>query len=140
MTPGEEDIMRIYKDGIYHLPDMIEKPGGLHIKGSSIRDGGSCSLQSALHHPVVEAYSDLELEELLRDKPKPGTPPVSSPAARITTEAANESAEDVEAYVDQLQVIAKRLLPRIFKFQDFPSLPHRPTVTPFNPLSMIFVF
>ena len=25
MTPGEEEIMRIYKDGIYRPPDMIEK-------------------------------------------------------------------------------------------------------------------
>ena len=69
---------------------------------------------------VVEAYSILELEEHLRETPKPGTPPVPSPdpdrpltpgAARITTEAVNRSAEDIEAYVDQLQVIVERLLP-----------------------------
>ena len=59
---------------------MIERPGGLQIKGSCIRDGGSCSLQAAPHHPVLEAdYSDLELEELLRDTPEPGTHPGSSP-------------------------------------------------------------
>ena len=84
---------------------MIEKPGGLHIKGSSIRVGGSCSLQTASNHFFVEAYSDLELEELLSDTPKPGTPPVPSPgpestltpgAARITTEVVNGSAEDME--------------------------------------------
>ena len=34
---------------------MIEKPGGLQIKGSGIRNGRSCSLQTALHHPIVEA-------------------------------------------------------------------------------------
>jgi len=52
-------VMRIYEDGIYHPPDMIEKPGGLQIKGSGIRDGRSCSLQAALHHPAVEAaYGD----------------------------------------------------------------------------------
>ena len=34
MTPGEEEIMRIYEDGIYRPSDMIEKPGGLKIKVS----------------------------------------------------------------------------------------------------------
>ena len=34
---------------------MIKKPGGLQIKGSSIRDGRSCSLQTALYHPILEA-------------------------------------------------------------------------------------
>ena len=66
---GEEEIMRIYGDGIYCPLDMIEKPGGLHIEGYRIRDGGSCSLQAAPHHHIVEAYSDLELDELLRDTP-----------------------------------------------------------------------
>ena len=33
MTPGEEEIMRIYKDKIYGPPDMTEKPGGLYIEG-----------------------------------------------------------------------------------------------------------
>ena len=55
MTPGEEETMRIYEDGIYRPPDMIEKPRGLQIKRSSIRDGRSCLLQTALHYPVVEA-------------------------------------------------------------------------------------
>ena len=54
MTPGEAEIMRIYEDGIYRPPDMIEKQGGLQIKGSGIRDGRICSLQTALHHPVVD--------------------------------------------------------------------------------------
>ena len=55
MTPSKKEIMRIYLDGIYSPPDMNEKPGGLQIKGSGIRDGRSCSLQTALHPPVVEA-------------------------------------------------------------------------------------
>ena len=59
MTPGEEEIMRVYEKKIYRPPDMIEKPGGLHIKGSSIRD-----------------------KELLRDTPIPGTPTVPSQAQR----------------------------------------------------------
>ena len=73
MTLGEEEIMRIYKDGSYYPLDMIEKPGGLHLEGSSIRDGRSYSLQATPHYPFVEAYSDSELEELLRDTPEPGT-------------------------------------------------------------------
>ena len=31
MTPGEEETLRIYENGISCLPDMIEKPGGLWI-------------------------------------------------------------------------------------------------------------
>jgi len=54
-------------DGIYCPPDMTEKPGGLQIKRSDIRPGRSCSLQTALHQPVVEAAdSDSEFEELTR--------------------------------------------------------------------------
>ena len=34
---------------------MIEKPGGLQMKGSGKRNGRSCSLQTALHHTIVEA-------------------------------------------------------------------------------------
>lgn len=78
-------------------------------------------MQTAFHHSVVKAAdSDSKLEELLRDTPEPGTPLVPPPdlespltpgAARITLEAANESAEDMEAVVDQLQVIVERLLP-----------------------------
>ena len=55
MTPGEEEISRIYEDEIYRPPDMIEKP-------------------------VVETSqnnSDSELEELLRDTPEPGTPSIA---------------------------------------------------------------
>ena len=49
--PGKEEIMRIYedriymgmdKDRIYRPPDMIEKPGGLQIKGSGMRDRRRC--------------------------------------------------------------------------------------------------
>ena len=79
IMPGKEEIMRIYEDRIYRPPDMTEKPGGLQIKGSGIRLGRSCTLQTALHQQVVEAAdSDSKLEELLRDTPEPGTPPVTS--------------------------------------------------------------
>ena len=79
MAQGEEEIMRIYEDKIYGPPDMSKKPGGLHIEGHIIRDGRSCSLQAAAHHPVMEAYSDLELEGLLRDTPEPRYTPVPTP-------------------------------------------------------------
>ena len=60
------------------------------------------------------------MEELLTDNPEPGTPPVCSPTpespltsgeARINPVAANESAEDMEAVVDQLHAIVEGLLP-----------------------------
>ena len=54
------------------------------------------------------------MEELLRDTLEPGTPqfysptlesPLTSGAARINPEASKDSAEDMEAVVDQLQAI-----------------------------------
>ena len=32
MTPGEEEIMRIYEDKVFWPPDMIERPGGVQIQ------------------------------------------------------------------------------------------------------------
>ena len=121
MTPGEEEILMIYKDGIYCPPDMIEKPGGFWIKGSSMKPGESCSLQTAPQQPVVEASdSDLELEELLRDTTEPSTPPDQSPtpespltpgAARITEGASYGTTEDMEAVVDELQAFVEEQFP-----------------------------
>ena len=80
MTPGKEEIMRIYADGIYCSPGMIEKSGGLWITSSSMKPGESCSRQAALQPPIVAASDlDSKLEELLRDTPEPSTPPVQSP-------------------------------------------------------------
>ena len=117
MTPGEEEIMRIYEDGIYLPPDMIEKPGGLQIK----RLGRSCSVQTA-HDQLVVGKTDPDslLEELLRDSPEPDTPPVRSPttespltprAARVNPGAVEEPAISLDAVVDQLQTVVERLLP-----------------------------
>jgi hypothetical protein len=41
MTPGEEEILKIYEDGISRPPDMTEKPRGLQKKESGIRPGSS---------------------------------------------------------------------------------------------------
>jgi hypothetical protein len=117
MTPGEEEIMRIYEDGIYLPPDMIKKPGGLQIK----RLGRSCSVQTA-HDQLVVGKTDPDslLEELLRDSPEPDTPPVRSPttespltprAARVNPGAVEEPAISLDAVVDQLQTVVERLLP-----------------------------
>ena len=80
MTPGEEEIMKIYTEGIYCSPDMIEKSGGFWITSSSVKPEESCSRQAALQPPIAAASdSDLELEKLLRDTPELSTPPVQSP-------------------------------------------------------------
>ena len=72
--------MRIYEEEIYCPSDMTEKPGGLQIKGFSVKPRRSCSLQTALHQSVVEtADSDSELGGLLRESPEPCTPPIRSP-------------------------------------------------------------
>ena len=121
MTPGEEEIMRIYENRIYCPPDMIVKSGGFWIISSSMKPGQSCLLQTAPKQPVVEAsHSDLELEELLRDTTEPSTPPDQSPtpespltpgAARITEGASYGTTEDMEAVVDELQVLVEERLP-----------------------------
>jgi hypothetical protein len=64
MTPGEEEIMRIYEDGIYRAPDLIERTGGFWITGRI-----SPLLESAVFAPVDMIDSDPELDELLRDSP-----------------------------------------------------------------------
>jgi len=38
MTPGEE-IMRIYEDGVYRPPDIIERTGGFQIRRFFVRPG-----------------------------------------------------------------------------------------------------
>ena len=55
MTPGEEEIMRIYEGGIYRLPDIIEKPWGLQLKDLVSKMEEAALLQTALHQPFVKA-------------------------------------------------------------------------------------
>ena len=57
MTPGEEEISRIYEDEIYHPPDMIEKPGDLWIARSNVRPGENYSLQTAPSNQLWKRYS-----------------------------------------------------------------------------------
>ena len=64
MTPGEEEIMRIYEDGIYRASDLVERTGGLWITGRI-----SPLLEPAVFTPVDMIDSDTELDELLRDSP-----------------------------------------------------------------------
>ena len=64
MTPGEEEIMRIYEDGIYRTSDLTERTGGLWITGRI-----SPLLEPTLFTPVETIDSDPELDELLRDSP-----------------------------------------------------------------------
>ena len=39
MTPGEEEILRIYEDGVYRPPDMFEIPGGFQLQRFCGRPG-----------------------------------------------------------------------------------------------------
>ena len=57
MTPGEEEISRIYEDEIYHPPDMIEKPVDLWIARFNMRPGENCSLQTAPSNQLWKRYS-----------------------------------------------------------------------------------
>ena len=94
MTLGEEEVMRIYEDGIYRPPDMTEKPRGVQIKEFGVRPGRRCSLQNRV------------LLQCTPPVPSP-TPesPLSPGAARILVEAANESEENMEAVVDRFKAV-----------------------------------
>ena len=48
MTTGEEEIMRIYEDGIYRPSDITEKPGGLQIKRFGVRPRRGAALYRQL--------------------------------------------------------------------------------------------
>ena len=76
MTPGEEEIMRIYEDGIYRATNMIERSGGLWITRRI-----SPLLDPSILTTVEIIDSDPELDELLRDSPdlrESSTPPYPS--------------------------------------------------------------
>jgi hypothetical protein len=99
MTPGEEEIMRIYEDGIYRAPDLIERTGGFWITGRI-----SPLLESTVSVPVDEIDSDPELDELLRDSPdilEPSFQETVTPLrtatsnTRIVTDALQRNLEDM---------------------------------------------
>ena len=57
MTPGEEEISRIYEDEIYHPPDMIEKPGDLWITRSNMRPGKTAHYRQLTSNQLWKRYS-----------------------------------------------------------------------------------
>ena len=87
MTPSEEEIMRIYEDGIYQASDLVERTGGLWITGRI-----SPLLEPTLFTPVEIVDSDPELDELLRDfsdiwetSPTPSSPIFQETIAQLRT-------------------------------------------------------
>ena len=106
MTLGEEEVMRIYEDGIYRPPDMTEKPRGVQIKEFGVRPGRRCSLQNRV------------LLQCTPPVPSP-TPesPLSPGAARILVEAANESEENMEAVVDRFRAVVDRFKAVVDRFK-----------------------
>ena len=100
MTPGEEEIMRIYEDGIYRAPDLIERTGGFWITGRI-----SPLLESTVSAPVDEIDSDPELDELLRDSPdelEPSRIP-SSPSFQETVTQLRTATSNTRVVTDALQ-------------------------------------
>ena len=72
MTPEEEELMRIYKDGVYQPPYMIQRSGGFQIRRFCVKPGrpvvslaedysnavGTALGQAAFPKSVVEAAED----------------------------------------------------------------------------------
>ena len=111
MTPGEEEIMRIYEDGIYRAPDLVERTEGLWIMGKI-----SPLLEPTLFTPVETLDSDPELDELLRDSPDPWESP-TTPYSLTFQEARQEAdqwrtaAPITRVMADTLQGILEDMLP-----------------------------
>ena len=91
MTPVEEEIMRIYEDGIYRTSDLTERTGGLWITGRI-----SPLSEPTLFTSVEIVDSDPELDELLRDSPDilepsriPSFPTFQETIAQLRTATSN---------------------------------------------------
>ena len=75
-TPGEEEIMRIYKDGVYKPLDIIELPVGFQTQRFCVRLGrtvmesaaesddpefrDAAHCRAALHRPDIESVAELD--------------------------------------------------------------------------------
>ena len=93
MTPGDEEIMRIYEDGIYRATNMIERSGGLWITGRM-----SPLLDPSILTTVETIDSDPELDELLRD---------SSDLWESSTSPYPSILQDVRQETDQWRITAQ---------------------------------
>ena len=93
MTPGEEEIMRIYKDEIYQATNMIKRSGGLWITGRM-----SPLLNPSILTTVETVDSDPELDELLRD---------SSDLWESSTSPYPSILQDVRQETDQWRITAQ---------------------------------
>ena len=108
MTPGEQEIMRIYEDGIYRASDLTERTGGLWITGRI-----SPLLEPTLFTPVEIVDSDPELDELLRDSSDiwETSPALSPPIFQETITQLRTTTSITRAMTDTLHVVLEDSLP-----------------------------
>ena len=102
--------MRIYEDGIYRAPDLIERTGGFWITRRI-----SPLLEFTVIAPVDRIDSDPELDELLRDSPdilEPSMIP-SAPVDRI-----NSDPELDELLRDSPDILEPSMIPSSPIFQE----------------------
>ena len=108
MTPGEQEIMRIYEDGIYRASDLTERTGGLWITGRI-----SPLLEPTLFTPVEIVDSDPELDELLRDSSDiwETSPALSPPIFQETITQLRTTTSITRAMTDTLHGVLEDSLP-----------------------------
>ena len=111
MNPGEKEIIRIYKNGIYRATNMIERSGGLWIT-----EWMSPLLDPSILTTVEIIDSDPELDELLRDSPdlwESSTPPYPSILQDVRQEADQwrTTAQATMIVTDTLQGVLEDMLP-----------------------------
>ena len=97
--------MRIYEDGIYRAPDLIERTGGFWITGRI-----SPLLESVIIAPVDMIESDPERDELLRDSPNILEPSMI-PSSPTFQETIAQSRTDARVVADTLQRNLENMLP-----------------------------
>ena len=108
MTPVEEEIMRIYEDGIYRTSDLTERTGGLWITGRI-----SPLSEPTLFTSVEIVDSDPELDELLRDSSDiwETSPTPSSPIFQETINQLRTTTSITRAMTDALHKVLEDSLP-----------------------------
>ena len=111
MTPGEEDIMRIYEDGIYRPSDLIERTGGLWNTGRISPSFEPTLFSSEEIEEIVD--TDPELDEPLRDSSDTWetSSALSPPISQETSNQLRTTTSITRAMTDALHEVFENSLP-----------------------------
>ena len=111
MTPGKEEIMRIYEDGIYRTSDLIERTGGLWITERISPTSEPILFPAEKIEEIVD--TDPELDELLRDSSDiwETSPALLPPISQETSNQLRTMTSFTRAMTDALHEVLEDSLP-----------------------------